>query len=150
MVGLSFAFLLNLAILRADPDILGPGWEDVVRSAPPMPLVRIAIPIVHALTGHLEEARAAFEEFRHLPRSFPLGVRWFGTLMQTGTAAILLRDAEVAADLYELTAPIAHYYSGDGSGAVFSHGANARQVGELALTAGRLAAPSSTCATPSP
>ena len=104
MVGLSFAFLLNLAILRADPDILGPGWEDVVRSAPPMPLVRITIPIVHALTGHLEEARAAFEGFRHLPRSFPLGVRWFGTLMQTGTAAILLRDAEVAADLYELTA----------------------------------------------
>ena len=67
-------------------------------------------------------------------------MRWFGTLMQTGTAAILLRDAEVAADLCELTAPIAHYYSGDGSGAVFSHGANARQVGELALTAGRPAA----------
>jgi DNA-binding CsgD family transcriptional regulator/tetratricopeptide (TPR) repeat protein len=137
MIGLSFAFLLNLAVLRADPGVLGPQWEHIVRSAPPMPVVRITIPIVHALTGHLDEAQAAFEEFRHLPRSFPLGVRWFGTLMQIGAAAILLRDAEVAADLYELTTPIAHYYSGDGSGAVFSHGANARQVGELALTAGR-------------
>jgi predicted ATPase/DNA-binding CsgD family transcriptional regulator len=66
MVGLSFAFRLNMAVLLADPGALGPGWEDVVRSA-----------------------------------------------------------------------PIAHYYSGDGSGAVFSHGAIARQVGELALTAGR-------------
>ena len=137
MIGLSFAFQLNMGILQADSGVLGPEWEQVVRSAPPMPLVRISIPIVHALTGHLDEARAAFEEFRHLPRSFPLGVRWFGTIMQIGTAAILLRDAEVAADLYELTEPIAHYYSGDGSGAVFSHGANARQVGELALTAGR-------------
>lgn len=137
MVGLSFAFQLNMAVLRADPGVLGPGWEDIVRSAPPMPLVRISIPIAHALTGHPDQARAAFEEFRHVPRSFPLGVRWFGTIMQIGVAAILLRDAEVAADLYELTAPIAHYYSGDGSGAVFSHGANARQAGELALTAGR-------------
>ena len=137
MIGMSFAFQLNMAVLRADPGIFGPGWEEAIRSAPPMPLVRINIPIAHALTGHLDDARAAFEEFRHLPRSFPLGVRWFGTLMQTGVAAILLRDAEVAADLYEVTAPIAHYYSGDGSGAAFSHAANARQVGELALTAGR-------------
>ncbi len=137
MIGLSFAFRLNMTVLQADPGLLGPDWEETIRSAPPMPLVRITIPIAHALTGHLDEARAAFEEFRHLPRSFPLGVRWFGTLMQIGVATILLRDVEVAADLYELTAPIAHYYSGDGSGAVFSHGANARQVGELALTAGR-------------
>jgi DNA-binding CsgD family transcriptional regulator len=137
MTGLSLAFQLNLAVLRADPGMVGPGWEQLVRSAAPMPLVRITVPIMHALTGHLEEARAAFEEFRHLARSYPLGVRWFGTLMQIGTAAILVRDAEVAADLYELTAPIAHYYSGDGSGAVYSHGANALQVGELALTAGR-------------
>ena len=137
MTGLSLAFQLNVAILRADPGMVSPGWEQLIRAAPPMPLVRVAVPIMRALTGHLDEARAAFEEFRHLPRSFPLGVRWFGTLMQIGTATILLRDAEVAADLYELTAPIAHYYSGDGSGAVYSHGANARQVGELALTAGR-------------
>lgn len=137
MTGLSFAFLMNLAVLRADPGLLGPGWEDVVRSSPPIPLIRITIPIAHALTGHLDAARAAFEEFRHVPRIFPLGVRWLGTVINIGVATILLHDAEVATDLYELTAPIAHYYSGDGSGAIFSHGANARQVGELALTAGR-------------
>ena len=150
MTGLSLAFQLNVAILRADPGMVSPGWEQLIRAAPPMPLVRIAVPIMRALTGHLDEARAAFEEFRHLPHSFPLGVRWFGTLMQIGTATILLRDAEVAADLYELTAPIAHYYSGDGSGAVYSHGANARQVGELALTAGDPPTRPGTCATPSP
>ena len=137
MIGLSLAFQLNVAVLRADPGIVCPDWEQLVRSAPPMPLVRVAVPIMRALTGHLDEARAAFEEFRHLPRSFPPGVRWFGTVTQMGVATILLGDAEVAADLYELTAPIAHYYSGDGSGAVYSHGANARQVGELALAAGR-------------
>ena len=137
MTGLSLAFQLNLAVLLADPGMVVPDWEQVIQSAPPMPLIRITIPLVHALTGHLDEARAEFEEFRHLPRSFPLGVRWFGTLMQLGTVTILLHDEAVAADLYEQLAPIAHYYSGDGSGAVYSHGANARQVGELALTAGR-------------
>lgn len=140
MAGLSFAFELNLAVLHNDRAMLGPGWEQVVRSAPQqMPLVRVTVPIVHAMAGRLDVARATFEEFRHLPRSFPVGVRWFGTVNQIGIAAILLQDAQVAADLYDVTAPIAHYYSGDGSGAVFSHGANARQVGELALTAGRQA-----------
>jgi DNA-binding CsgD family transcriptional regulator/tetratricopeptide (TPR) repeat protein len=137
MAGVSFAFLLNLALLRGDPAVLGTGWEQIVRSAPPMPLVRVTIPIVHALAGRLDQARATFGEFRHVPRSLPPGVRWFGTVHQIGIAAILLHDKQVAEELYDLTAPIAHYYSGDGSGAVFGDGANARQVGELALTAGR-------------
>lgn len=55
---------------------------------------------------------------------------------QPATAAELLDDCEVAAQIYPVLAPIAHYYAGDGSGAVFNHGALARLAGEMALTAG--------------
>ena len=61
MIGFAFASQRNGAVVRADPGMGDPDWEDVVRSAPPMPLVRISIPIMHALSGQLGEARAAFE-----------------------------------------------------------------------------------------
>ena len=43
----------------------------------------------------------------------------------------------MAAKVYELLAPTAVYFGGDGSGAVFCHGSNARVVADLALVAGR-------------
>jgi DNA-binding CsgD family transcriptional regulator len=49
---------------------------------------------------------------------------------------VLLSDAEVADTTYQLMLPGAHYYSGDGSGAVFSHGSMARLVADAARIAG--------------
>jgi DNA-binding NarL/FixJ family response regulator len=51
--------------------------------------------------------------------------------------ADLLDDVEVSTALYDVLSPIGSYYSGDGSGGVFSHGAVARQLGDLARVAGR-------------
>ncbi|MDT4924482.1 MAG: hypothetical protein QOG01_2195 [Pseudonocardiales bacterium] len=134
--GLSLAFCGELSVVRGDPAELPPDWEQRLEHAPPMPLVRVMRPIQHAIGGQLDEARAEFEEFRDLPASYPVGVRWAATLSQVGKAAILLDDAEVAAATYAALAGIAHYYSGDGSGGVFSHGANARLLGDLARVAG--------------
>jgi DNA-binding CsgD family transcriptional regulator len=92
---------------------------------------------VHALEGDLDRARAEFAEFRHLPDTFPVGIRWMGTLRQIGLAAILLADAEVADAVRRRFAPFAHYYSADGSGAVFHGGSVAGLVGDLARVAGR-------------
>ena len=136
LAGMTVAFCGQLAVVRGYVAELPPWWEDVYAHAPNMPLVRISQPTMHAVAGELELARAEFEEFRHLPASFPFGVRWAPTLAQIGVTAVLLDDAEVAAAVFHKLAPTARYYSGDGSGAVFSHGANPRLLGDLARVAG--------------
>ena len=138
LVGLSFAFRMQLALLRGDPDELPARADEVIAAAPPMPLVRISIPLMHALQGQTELARAEFEEFRELPARFPVGVRWAPTLSQIGLTATMLGDAEVADTVHDLLAPIAPYYAADGSGGVFSQGATALLLGDLARVAGRL------------
>jgi DNA-binding CsgD family transcriptional regulator len=54
-----------------------------------------------------------------------------------GAVAVLLDDAEVAAEVYRLLLPTARYCTGDGSGQVFSLGSNARFLADLAVTCGR-------------
>jgi DNA-binding CsgD family transcriptional regulator/tetratricopeptide (TPR) repeat protein len=135
-LGMTFAFRSELAILRGRPDDDVQDWEAVLGDLPAMPLVRVSLPIQLALRGRQDEARVAFEPFRHLPEVFPVGVRWAATVGQIGRAAILLADGEVARTVHDLLLGIATYYSGDGSGGVFSNGSNSGLLGELALTAG--------------
>ena len=137
LLGMYYAFQSQLALVRADPGELDPGFIETVQPVRTMPLVRVVFPVLHALNGRMDEARAEFEEFRHIAESFPLGVRWFGTIVTIGYAAELIEDVAVAEEVYGLIAPIADYYSGDGSGAVFNHGANARLAGGLAYLTGR-------------
>lgn len=137
LIGISFAFRGQLAVVRGDPDEYPPSWEKMISQAPPMPLVQISWPTHHAIAGQLDLARAEFEQFRHIPATFPVGTRWAATLALIGIVAVLIDDAEVAEDVYVRLVPTAHYYSGDGSGGVFSHGANARLIGDLARVSGR-------------
>ncbi|HEU5266751.1 MAG TPA: LuxR C-terminal-related transcriptional regulator, partial [Jatrophihabitans sp.] len=137
LLGMDHAFRVELMRLRGALDDVPEDWAALIKKAPPMPLVRVAIPTVHALAGDLATARAAFEEFRRVPATFPVGVRWAGTVGQIGKAAVLLADAEVCQTVYELYLPFAHEYSGDGSGGIFSDGAVARLLGDFAQVAGR-------------
>ncbi len=137
LMGMSMAFRLHLAIWRGDTGELVPNWEQLLVRAPAIPLVLVTQPIVSAVEGDLDRARAEFEPFRHVPAEFAHGTRWWGTMTMLGLAAILLDDAEVAAAIYDRVARFTPYYSGDGSGAVFSLGGNGLLLGDLALTAGR-------------
>lgn len=137
LTGLSYAFSTQLCVVRGTIDELPPDWAKVLRSAPDMPLIRLTFPTVHAVAGDLELARAEFEEFRHLPRTLPVGVRWAGTLTQVWHVATLLEDAEVAADLYDAVQGWDRWYSGDGSGVVFTFGSGARVLADCARVAGR-------------
>lgn len=137
LIGMSFAFRNYLGVLRGSASELPPGWEDLLARAPRMPLVQLCLPIQHALAGDLDLARAEFEEYRDLPRTYPVGVRWVATLLHVGITAVLVDDAEVAGATYEAMLGLVGYYSSDGSGAIISHGANARFVADLALTARR-------------
>ena len=136
LIGLSTAFAVQLAILRGDIGEVGDGWEHLIAVAPPMPLVRITFPLLHAIEGNLELARAEFAEFRDLPTTFPRGVRWSATLQQVGVAAVLLDDADAAAAVLAELAYLADYLQGDGSGAVYTYGAWALLLGDLARVAG--------------
>lgn len=137
MIAMDHAFRIEVMRLRGVFDDEPDGWRDVIRRAPPLPLVRVQLPMVSALAGDLERARAEFEEFRHVPASLPVGVRWAGTVRQIAAVAVLLGDADVCATAYELFLPFAHGYSGDGSGGVFSDGAIARSLADYAIVAGR-------------
>lgn len=136
MSGLTFALAAQLAMVRGDLSELPDSWDDYLEVAPAMPLVRVSIPILHALAGRTEQARAEFAAFRTLPDTFPRGVRWAATLTQTGVCAVLLADAEVAAAVYRQLAEFSDQYQGDGSGGVFTFGAWALPLGDLARIAG--------------
>ncbi|WP_277452415.1 AAA family ATPase [Janibacter sp. DB-40] len=137
MIAMDHAFRFEMMRLRGLFDDEPDGWRDVIRRAPPLPLVRVQLPMVSALAGDLDRARAEFEEFRHVPRSLAVGVRWAGTVRQIAAVAVLLGDVDVCATAYELFLPFAHAYSGDGSGGVFSDGAVARSLADYAIVAGR-------------
>lgn len=111
--------------------------ERLLAAAPPMPLIRLTRPILHALAGDLDLARAEFGEFRHLPETFPFGVRWLGTVTQIGYLSILLDDAEAAEAVRRRLARYAGSYLGDGSGAVLHLGAADGLLADLTRVAGR-------------
>jgi DNA-binding CsgD family transcriptional regulator/tetratricopeptide (TPR) repeat protein len=135
--GMYFAFLNAVAMITGDPSAQSQLTPEYLNSLPPLPVVRITWPIVLAMRGERDAAVAAFEEFRSLPATFPVGTLWAATIGQIGLTAILLDDAEVAAQVYELLLPLAGYCTGDGSGAVISYGSNSLNLGDLALTVGR-------------
>jgi DNA-binding CsgD family transcriptional regulator len=137
MTMMSYPFEMYLGVIRGDPDEMSPEFLDVLASAPPMPVVGVSRPILYALRGDLDRARAEFAQYRDVPRAFPVGVRWAGTLTVIGVAAVLLQDAEVAGDVHRLLEPLAAFYSGDGSGAVFSFGSVAGMAADVARVAGR-------------
>ena len=137
LIGMYYAFCFELAHTRGDPTELPDEGLDVFMAAPDMPLVQVSKCSWLLRAGRRDEAEAAFEEFREVPEALPVGVRWAPTLGLIGMVAVELRDTTVAARVFELLAPTAVYYGGDGSGAVFCHGSNARVVADLALAAGR-------------
>ncbi len=134
MVGMHHAFQVQLGLLRGDPAEVPPGTLEILAHAPPIPLVRAAVPLVLAMQGELARARAEFAALRDVPRRMPLGPRWHGTVGQIGIVAVELGDREVAEDCYHLLLPTAGWCGGDGGGAPFAIGSGEYYLGRLALT----------------
>jgi DNA-binding CsgD family transcriptional regulator len=138
MIGVHHAYNITLAAVRGDNSRLGPDVVAMFRAAPQIPLVRTLLVVLLLLVGERDEAREVFEGLRHLLDDFPGGPRWAATVVTIGNAAVILDDAPTADRAYQLLLPTAEYFNGDGSGAVFTAGSNARTVADLALTAGRV------------
>ena len=137
MVAMYYAFQIHLAVLRRSDDRVDTDWAAFVERGRSIPLVGVSRVLMLACFGDRDAAKAEFATFRELPDRYPVGPRWYATVAQVGMAATVLGDAEVAGRAYEALRSIAHYHSGDGSGGVFSHGANAGIVADLARAAGR-------------
>jgi DNA-binding CsgD family transcriptional regulator/tetratricopeptide (TPR) repeat protein len=138
-IGLYHAFLILLALLRGTIDReAGEAALAMLRQVPDIPLVRVFVPMIHALLGDHDLARATFEEFRHMPGTVEVGPRWAALLSQIGNVALMLGDAETADRIYQEVSGLEPTYAGDGSGLVFSAGSAQRMVGDLALATGRV------------
>lgn len=137
-ISLFYAFTGQLGLVRGDLVEWSTPPEQMLEGAPHLPLVEISVAVDIAQRGDLDRARAVLARYRDLPRTLPKGTRWAPTLGMLGFGAVLLGDAELARAVYDELRPTSRYYGGDGSGAVFCHGFNARLVGDLALTAGLL------------
>jgi DNA-binding CsgD family transcriptional regulator len=136
MIGMYYAFHVNLALLRGDPSDLLPDGLAVIEKAAHIPLVRASLPLIHAMEGDLVRARAEFAALRDVPRRMPLGPRWAGTVGQIGFVAIAVGDERVARDCYHLLLPTAPWCGGDGGGSPVAAGSTEYVLGRLALTFG--------------
>jgi DNA-binding CsgD family transcriptional regulator len=139
MTGMYHSFNNLLAHLRGTMDReAGEAALAVLRQAPGIPLVRVFVPLVHALLGDRDLARATFEEFRHLPGTLEVGPRWIAVVTHIGHVALLLDDTETAERVYQELSGLEPCYMADGSGTVFCSGSRERVVGDLALATGRV------------
>jgi DNA-binding CsgD family transcriptional regulator len=138
MIGVYHAYIITLAAARGETSRLGPDLVAMFRSVPPIPLVRTLLVILLLLIGERDEAVDVFDEVRRLVDDYPVGPRWAATMATIGNAAVMLDDAQIAERIYQMLLPTAGYCNGDGSGAVFTSGSNARSVANLALVAGRV------------
>ena len=139
-LGMHQVFLQQLAMLRGtiDPALAEQSLERL-RHSPDIPLVRIFVPIIHALLGDHDQARATFEEFRTMPPLLEIGPFWEPILHHIGVVAVLLDDVPTAELVYDRLSALEPTYMNDGSGAVFCIGALPRPLGDLALACGRSA-----------
>jgi len=138
-LGMYYTFLNELALLRGTiaPEA-GLAAIAILQQAPSIALVRVFIPLVHALRGDHDLARATFAEFRHMPGTIEVGPRWAALVNHIGFVALLLDDTDTAERVYQEMSGLAPGYMAEGSGIVFCAGATERAVGDLALATGRV------------
>ncbi|SFR25944.1 regulatory protein, luxR family [Lentzea waywayandensis] len=136
--GMYYAFQQGLAQLVGGIDEVSAREAfGVLERVGDIPLARVYVPLLHALLGETEQARATFEEFRAMPATLEVGPTWAPLVSQIGAVACLLGDAEVAANVYEVLSALKPHFAADGSGAVFSTAATPQLLGDLAMTCGR-------------
>jgi DNA-binding CsgD family transcriptional regulator len=137
--GMYYAFQNWMAHVRGtiDPAFADEALE-ALKEAAEVPLVRVFAPLLHALRGDLEQARATFEEFRTMPATMEVGPLWAPLVSMIGLVAVMLDDTETADLVHRTLSTVEPGFSADGSGTVFCSGASPQLLGDLAMTCGRI------------
>ncbi|MFD3744631.1 ATP-binding protein [Nocardia sp. NPDC058633] len=139
LAGLHHAFrgMYGVIVGHVDRDELTAALASLA-FAPKITIAQLFAPMMHAMAGDLDEARALFAPFRLLPDTLEIGPRWSGTVYSVGVVAELLDDAETADRVYRAFRGREHHYAADGTGALICVGSIARVRADNARVAGHL------------
>ena len=136
--GMSHAFALMLGQLRGDPGELLPGWEQMLRQAPSLPLIRVSLANALVLTGRREEAASVYAEVREMPRGeLPDALRAAGLLVSIAPLVEAFADAEAAVWVHDHLLPWARTCGGPGTSVVYCEGSLDAELGRMDAVAGR-------------
>jgi DNA-binding CsgD family transcriptional regulator len=132
--GLTYAFLLQLALMSGDTSRMTPRMWDIVAAPPEIPIILVSRPLVLLMLGRRDEAQALYEGLRPLA-----AVPNFATMAQGVPLNMVhlveefddVSTAEVLLSLMRKMTPT----SAAGLG-IFCSGSSARELGRLALVCG--------------
>ena len=136
--GMSHAFALMLGQLREDPGELLPGWEQMLRQAPSLPLIRVSLANALVLTGRREEAASVYAEVREMPRGeLPDALRAAGLLVSIAPLVEAFADAQAAVWVHDHLLPWARTCGGPGTSVVYCEGSLDDRLARMDAVAGR-------------
>jgi DNA-binding CsgD family transcriptional regulator len=138
LVGVAWAFLVELAALRGSADDLPDGLEERLVHAPPLPIVTTSRALIDLLHGRRSDAQSRYAQVLAGLDALPHNGRWLGTLVELADLAVALDDPVGAQRLHVLLLPGADLCAAGPTGTVFSRGSTRLLLGRLALTAGRV------------
>jgi DNA-binding CsgD family transcriptional regulator/tetratricopeptide (TPR) repeat protein len=138
LVGVAYAFFVELAALRGSADDLPHDLEERLETAPSMPIVTASRGLVDLLHGRRDAAAGRYAQVLAGLDALPVNGRWLGTVVQTADLAVALDDPVGAERLHALLRPSADLCAAGPTGTVFSRGSTHLLLGRLALVAGRV------------
>ena len=136
-VGMTDAFRLCLATLTGDPAELGDGWLAALADAPDIPILDACRASALLLMGRPDQAQLFYRRVLPQVDRLPRDGRWRGTLDAVVEVAEALGDAHAAELLYDVLLPAGPWTGGPGAGNMWTTGSGWRQVGRVAVLAGR-------------
>ncbi len=136
MLGMFFAFMVQLALLRGRTDQIPDGALALMDQAPDIPLITVNRAQIHLALGHRGIAESIIAPLRDLPDRMPLGPRWSGSVGNLGMLAVDLGDTDLAHRCYRVTLPTARWFWADGGGAPYAAGSSELPLGHFARCAG--------------
>ncbi|MET9888107.1 AAA family ATPase [Streptomyces sp. NPDC006430] len=134
---LSYVLQQQLAMMRGDATELSEEmWRDLDRG-PRHPLFLSMRARALFLTGRMDEARAAYDQLRPLLPIPMTNPPWPAVLLNLVDLIVLVSDTEAAGLVYDQLALFQPYPGALGTPTAYFSGSVSRELGRLALTAGR-------------
>lgn len=134
-MALHHSFSILLASLRGDAADLPGDWQDVMSTAPPLPVVRALTAMAWMLSGETDRAAGLYATLVPLPEG-PLDPPHLAALGMVAALAVTFEDVETCRALREAFKTAEHNIRVWGAGTVVYAGSVQRLVADLSLAYG--------------